>query len=130
MQASTSGRSCVVLNKLDLAPDASFPIDDPRVIAVFRLSCATGAGLDEFRRSLFTLVPEPELPERGEDELADFLVYRPQPKARQWRLLRTEGGFRVLGTPPSDDELERALKAAGAKHGATVEVGDEEFELA
>jgi GTP-binding protein len=120
----------VVLNKLDLAPDASFPIDDPRVIAVFRLSCATGAGLDEFRRQLFTLVPEPEVPERGEDELADFLVYRPQPKARQWRLLRTEGGFRVLGTPPSDEELERALRAAGAKHGATVEVGDEEFELA
>jgi GTPase len=120
----------VVLNKLDLAPDASFPLDDPRVIAVFRLSCATGAGVEEFRRSLFTLVPEPELPERGEDELADFLVYRPQPKTRQWRLLRTEDGFRVLGTPPSDEELERALRAAGAKDGATVEVGDEEFELA
>ncbi len=75
-------------------------------------------------------MPEPELPERGEDELADYLVYRPQPKTRQWRLLRTEGGFRVLGTPPSDEELERALRAAGAKDGATVEVGDEEFELA
>ena len=36
----------------------------------------------------------------------------------------------MLGTPPSDEELERALRAAGAKHGATVEVGDEEFELA
>jgi len=36
----------------------------------------------------------------------------------------------VLGTPPSDAELERALRAAGAKQGATVEVGDEEFELA
>ncbi len=42
----------VVLNKLDLAPDATFPIDDPRVTAVFRLSCATGAGLEEFRRRL------------------------------------------------------------------------------
>ena len=121
----------VVLNKIDLAPDAG--VHDRRSArdrGVFRLSCATGEGLDEFRRSLFTLVPEPEAPERGEDELADYLVYRPQPKTRQWRLLRTEGGFRVLGTPPSDEELERALRAAGAKDGATVEVGDEEFELA
>ena len=64
------------------------------------------------------------------DELADFLVYKPEPKVRPWRLLRTDGGFRVLGTPPSNDELERALKAAGARKGAVVEVGDEELELA
>ncbi|HEV7641133.1 MAG TPA: GTPase ObgE [Gaiellaceae bacterium] len=120
----------VVLNKIDLEPEPEFAVDDPRVIAVFELSCATGEGLEDFRRRLFTLVPELELEERGEDELADFLVYRPQPKGRQWRLLRTDGGFRVLGTPPSDAELERALRAAGAKAGATVEIGDEEFELA
>jgi hypothetical protein len=75
-------------------------------------------------------VPEPEFVERGEDELADFLVYRPQARSRPWRLLRTEGGFRVTGVPPSGEELERALRAAGARRGATVEVGDEEFELA
>jgi GTP-binding protein len=120
----------VVLNKIDLVPDPGFAIDDTRVIAVFRLSCATGEGLDDFRRALFELVPPAEVVERGEDELADYLVYRPQPKARGWRLLRTEGGFKVLGTPPSEEELERALRAAGAKDGATVEVGDEEFELA
>ena len=120
----------VVLNKIDLEPSPEFSIDDPRVIAVFKLSCVTGEGLADFRRRLFTLVPEPELEERGEDELADFLVYRPQSKSRQWRLLRTEGGFRVLGSPPSEAELERALRAAGAKDGATVEIGDEEFELA
>jgi GTP-binding protein len=120
----------VVLNKLDLAPDVEWSRDDPRILAVFGLSCATGEGLDDFRRDLHRLVPEPEFEERGEDELADFLVYRPQARTRPWRLLRTEGGFRVLGTPPSDEELERALRAAGAKQGATVEVGDEEFELA
>jgi hypothetical protein len=118
-----------VLNKIDLEPDPEFPVDDPRVIAVFRLSCATGEGIDEFRRRLFALVPEPELEER-EDELADYLVYKPEAKARPWRLLRVERGYRVLGTPPSEEELERALKAAGAKKGATVELGDEEFELA
>jgi GTPase len=120
----------VVLNKIDLDPDPAFTIEDPRIVAVFRLSCATGEGLEDFRRRLFTLVPEPEIQERGEEVLADYLVYRPQPKARGWRLLRTEGGFRVLGTPPSDEELERVLRAAGAKHGTTVEIGEDEFELA
>jgi GTP-binding protein len=119
----------VVLNKIDLARDPEFTIDDPRVIAVLRVSCATGEGIDELRRRLFTLVPEPVVEERP-DELADFLVYKPEPKARSWRLLRTDDGFRVLGTPPSNDELERTLKAAGARKGAVVEVGDEELELA
>jgi GTPase len=119
----------VVLNKIDLVPEPEFTIDDPRVIAVLRVSCATGAGIDELRRQLFMLVPEPVVEVRP-DELADFLVYKPEPKARGWRLLRTDGGFRVLGTPPSDEELERALKAAGARKGAVVEVGDEELELA
>jgi GTP-binding protein len=119
----------VVLNKLDLEPDPAFEIADERIVAVFRLSCATGEGLEDFRRRLFALVPEPEVEEPREQELADFLVYRPQPKARQWRLLRTDRGFRVLGSP-SEEELERALKAAGAKRGVTVEIADEEFELA
>jgi GTP-binding protein len=119
----------VVLNKIDLEPDPPFTIDDPRVIGVFRLSCATGEGVEDFRRRLFTLVPEPEV-EQSTDELADYLVYKPEAKARPWRLLRVEGGYRVVGTPPSEEELERALKAAGARKGATVEVGDEEFELA
>jgi len=120
----------VVLNKADLEPDPVFDVDDPRIVAVFRLSCATGEGLEEFRRRLFTLVPEPEQEERGEDELADFLVYRPKSKTRQWRLLRTDDGFRVLGPPPPEEELERALRAAGAKDGATVEIGGDAFELA
>ena len=50
----------VVLNKIDIAPDPAFDVDDERIVAVFPLSCATGEGLDEFRRRLFTLVPEPE----------------------------------------------------------------------
>jgi GTP-binding protein len=120
----------VVLNKIDIAPDPELTVEDPRIVEVFRLSCATGEGVDEFRRRLFALVPEPQIEERGDDDLADYLVYRPEAKGRGWRLLRTEAGFRVLGTTPSDEELERALKAAGARPGATVEVGDEEFELA
>jgi len=97
---------------------------------VFALSCATGLGIDDFQRRLFALVPEPEAEPVPDDELPEFLVYRPEPKARSWRLFRTERGFRVVGTPPSSDELERALRAAGARDGAEVEVGEESFELA
>jgi GTP-binding protein len=122
----------VVLNKLDLVPGGrpTFPVDDGRVVASFAVSCATGAGIDELRRRLFELVPAPEESGLGPDELPEFLVYRPEPRARGWRLLRTERGFRVIGTPPAHDELERALRAAGARTGAEVEVGDETLELA
>jgi len=120
----------VVLNKVDLEPDPAFTVEDGRIAGVFRVSCATGRGIEELRRGLFALVPEPEPVEPDADGLADFLVYRPRPTARPWRLLRTERGFRVLGTPPPAEELERALRAAGAKRGATVEVGDDELELA
>jgi GTP-binding protein len=119
----------VVLNKIDLEPDPSFGVSDERIVAVFPLSCATGKGIDEFRKALFTLVPEPEPVEVDRDAVVDYLVYRPEPKVRPWSLLRTEDGFRVVGTPPSEEELERALREAGAKRGADVQVGEETFEF-
>ena len=121
----------VVLNKLDLLGEPpAFEVEDERVLAVFAVSCATGEGLDDFRRRLFALVPEAPVETLADDELPEFLVYRPEPKARPWRLLRTDRGFRVVGTPPGEEELERALRAAGARTGAEVEVGEESFELA
>src|ERR1051325_6960251 len=44
----------IALHKIDLEPDPEFEIDDPRLVAVFKLSCATGEGIDDFRRRLFT----------------------------------------------------------------------------
>jgi GTPase len=120
----------VVLNKIDLDPNPAFGIEDGRIIGVFPLSCATGEGLDELRRALFALVPEAVAEEPGPEDLPEFLVYRPEPKARPWSLFRTERGFKVVGTPPDEDELERALRAAGAKRGAAVEIGEETMELA
>jgi hypothetical protein len=61
--------------------------------------------------------------------MAEFLVYRPQPRAIPYRILRTDRGFRVLGDPPPADELEAALRAAGARKGSEVEVGDETLVL-
>jgi GTPase len=123
----------VVLNKIDLLPEPpSFDVEDERVQAVFAVSCATGEGIEEFRRALFSLCPPAEapLPARA-DGLVDFLVYRPQPKKRRgFRILRTDRGFRVAGRPPPQEELEEALRAAGARPGAEVEIGDETVELA
>jgi GTPase len=120
----------VVLNKTDLAPAPAFDIQDPRVLAVFPVSCATGEGIDELRTGLFRLVPTPGFVEEPDgQELAEFLVYRPEPKARPWSLFRTERGFRVAGEPPSAEVLERALREAGARRGAEVELGDETLEF-
>src|SRR5438034_6984439 len=104
----------VVLNKIDLSPEPpSFGVEDERILRVLRVSAATGAGLDELRRTLFEHVPpELEEPVEAADEMVDFLVYRPRPARRSFRVYRTERGFRVIGKPPADDELEAILKAA------------------
>jgi len=120
----------VVLNKVDLLASAPvLAVDDERIVGVFETSAATGAGIDLFRRSLFELVPPLEKPEAPEG-LADFLVYRPQPDPRRaFRIFRTDRGFRVVGRPPAEEELERALREAGAKRGDEVEVEGEALEF-
>jgi GTPase len=121
----------VVLNKIDLmAEPPAFDVHDSRVVRVFALSCATGEGVEEFRRALFELVPAAESREEDAGAVAEFLVYRPKPKARPYRIFRTDRGYRITGTPPEGRELEEALRAAGARTGAEVEIGDEVFELA
>src|SRR5437763_7053758 len=118
----------VVLNKIDLVSEVPpFDVDDERILRVFALSCATGAGIEEFRRALFELMPvEPPAP-AATDELADFLVYRPRAHSRPpYRIYRTDRGFRVVGELPGQDELEDALKQAGAKRGDEIDLGDDE----
>jgi hypothetical protein len=90
------------------------------------VSCVTGHGVDELKRALFSLCAEPAPTPTVDDELAEFLEYRPRPSRRQpFRVLRTDRGFRVVGDVPDEEELESALRVAGVKRGAEVEIGDE-----
>ena len=121
----------IVLNKIDLRADTpSFDVEDPRIVRVFRVSCATGAGIDELKRALFELCPPQAEEPVPDDGLVDFLVYRPRPGGRRFRVLRTDRGFRIHGAVPSDEEeLAAALKAAGARKGDEVEVDGETLEF-
>jgi len=122
----------VVLNKIDLLPESpELGVENERIVAVYAVSCATGAGIEQFRRGLFEHVPQPEeLPAAKPEGLADFLVYRPKPRGRRFRIFRTDTGYRVVGRPPGDEELAEALRAAGAKKGDEIAIEDELVELA
>jgi len=118
----------VVLNKADLVVERP-PVSFENAVATFMVSCATGQGIDDFRRALFELCSvEPRTP-ATDDSLPEFLEYRPRPRRRPpFRILRTDRGFRVVGTPPPTDELEDALRRAGVRRGAEVEIGGETLE--
>ena len=121
----------VVLNKIDLLPEPpDFPLEDARIVGVFPVSCATGAGIDSLKLALFRLCPAaPEPRDDVAPELPEFLEYRPQPRARRaYRVYRTDRGFRIIGEAPEGEELEAVLKAAGARKGQEIEVGEETLE--
>jgi GTPase len=121
----------VVLNKIDLLPDVpEFDPGDPRVVRVFALSAATGEGVERFKRTLFELCPPAETPVAEAEGLPRFLVYRPKPDpGRRFRILRTDRGFRVHGRPASEEELEQALREAGARTGDEVDIEGEALEF-
>jgi GTP-binding protein len=119
----------VVLNKVDLLERApTFSLDDPRVVGVVAVSCATGEGIDELKRLLFAHCP-PHSVDVMPAALPEFLEYTPRPRrGPRYRILRTDRGYKVVGTPPPADELEQALRRLGIKPGTQVDVGDEELE--
>jgi GTP-binding protein len=120
----------VVLNKVDLLGHTPrFESADPRVVRVLGTSCATGLGIDELKRALFELCPTEPPTAPTEERMPEFLEYSPQPRrGPRYRILRTDRGYRVVGTPPPADELEEALRRIGIKRGTQVDVGDEELE--
>jgi len=120
----------VVLNKIDLLERVpSLELADDRVVRVVATSCATGAGIGELRLALFELCPDEPPVATDDGSLAAFLDYTPRPRrGPRFRILRTDRGYRVVGTPPPAEELEAALRGLGIKRGTQVEVGDEELE--
>jgi GTP-binding protein len=121
----------VVLNKIDLLTEPpAFDLDDLRIRGVVTTSCATGAGIDELKHSLFELCPvEAQADMLADETLPEFLEYTPRARrGPRFRILRTDRGYRVVGTPPPTKELEDALRRVGIKRGTQVEVGGEELE--
>jgi GTP-binding protein len=128
------------------------------VLGIHELSSATGQGLSAFLTALFRAsdrygegdAPFGE-PRRPELVLDEYRVYRPRPKRRRWRIFRERDTFRIVGDPAmrtlaeraeEDDQARerlvdfleesgalRALKAAGARNGTTVEAFGTPLEL-
>jgi GTPase len=130
----------------DFAPGLSAP-------PVLVTSSATGHGLDDLRRELLRRVPvaEPIPEDAGEDEVAEFQVFRPA-RGRAFEVERTgDGAFRVTGEAVDrliarhdlendealahvENRLRRmgviaALEAKGFEPGDDVELGGVVFEL-
>ena len=120
----------IVLNKVDLLQSPpSFELRDERIARVLATSCATGAGIDELKGALFELCSTESFAPVVDESLPDFLEYRPKPsRGPRFRILRTDRGYRVVGTPPPAPELEEALRRAGVKRGVEVEVEGETLE--
>ncbi len=122
----------VVLNKIDLLDERPGvrSSSDPRVVSVVATSCATGAGHRRAEARALRAVPARAAPSsRRTSALPEFLEYTPRARrGPRFRILRTDRGYRVVGTPPPADELEEALRRIGIKRGAQVEVGEEELE--
>ena len=118
----------VVLNKIDLLEAVpAFKPADERVVRVVATSCVTGAGIDELMYALFELCPV-DAP-AVDEAVPEFLEYTPRARrGPRFRILRTDRGYRVVGTPPPADELEEALRKLGIKRGTQVEVGEEALE--
>lgn len=123
-------RQLVVLNKIDLIDELPvFTPADDRVVRVVPTSCVTGAGIEDLEQALFELCPVEGLGQEQGELLPEYLEYRPRPRhGPSFRILRTDRGYRVVGTPPPSVELEEALRRVGVKRGAEVEVGGETLE--
>ena len=121
----------VVLNKVDLllAPP-ELTLADPRILRVVATSTVTNAGIDELKGALFELCPAEPRAAPEDTELPEYLEYRPQPRTGpRFRIHRTDrGGYRVVGKTPPTEELEEALRRAGIKPGAEVELEGEALE--
>ncbi|HEY6655063.1 MAG TPA: GTPase ObgE [Solirubrobacterales bacterium] len=149
----------ITLSKIDLIPDEEAERlvaewgerHGSEAVGVLGISAATGAGLDELVRAIFTSLPDQAEPARRGDFEAEHRVYRPGESEGFDVIPEGEGRFRVTGrgielliarhdleNPEALDYLEGRLREigviaelqrAGFEPGDEVVVGDLEFEL-
>ena len=114
----------VVLNKVDLCPGAAvLRARRPRVVGgVARLVRHRRGDRGAEARAVRAVPAEPS---RRRTTLPEFLEYRPRPEGPAFPRAPDRRGFRVVGDAPAGEELEDALRAAGVRRGAEVEIGDE-----
>ena len=122
----------VVLNKIDLMPGSAGVRRRGRAHRARPARVRRDRRRDrraEARAVRARRLPEEVVPLPDETELVDFLVYRPQPARRAYRVFRTDRGFRVTGKcARSGPSSEAILKAAGVREGDEVEMGEETLE--
>ena len=121
----------IVLNKIDLLTEPPrFPVEDERVVAVFRVSAATGEGIEELKRTLFTPRFAGAVRGRRGGAGAARVPRISTPAARAARLPDLPHRSRLprgrRGT--AGRGLEAALEAAGVRQGQDVELADETLE--
>jgi GTPase len=143
-------RARLAVPEADISAPAGAELSAPPVLIT---SSATRQGLDDLRRELLRRVPvaEPIPEDAGEDEVAEFQVFRPA-RGRAFEVERTcDGAFRVTGEAVDrliarhdldndealahvENRLRRmgviaALEAKGFEPGDDVELGGVVFEL-
>lgn len=128
------------------------------LVGIHALSSATGQGLGPFLTDLFRTSDEHPDGNHGTSRdlrpdlvLDEYRVFRPRPKRRRWRIFREKQEFRIVGEPAMqllaekaehDDQARerlhdfleesgalRALRAAGARNGTTVDAFGISLEL-
>jgi len=133
-------------------PEGDADVEAGASRAVLGISAATGEGVPALRQQVFALLEESwrAEPAAGGEEAAGHVVYRPGVEER-WEVVPVEDYFKVTGpaverlvarTDFSNDEavaylqeqLERLgvseeLRAAGARPGDDVVIGENEFEF-
>ena len=100
------------------------------ILRVYALSCATGAGVEDSAAGSSSSCPPSAEPVDASRRPGRVPRLPAAADARRaFRVLRTDRGYRVAGRPPRSGGARAALRAAGAKSGDEVVVGDETLEL-
>ena len=120
----------VVLNKSDLTPEpAPFAVEDERILAVHRVSCVTGEGIDGAEARAVRALPDrrPSRPTTSRSCRSSSITdRRRRSAARSASCGPIEASASSARRPRVTSSRRRCV--GGIRRGALVEIGDEELE--